>query len=86
MADEFAFVDTSIAPARNASAVTPHATNALANVSKALWVGTGGDLVVRCADDDADVTIPGVPSGSIIPVRVTHVRATSPAAGIVNLY
>lgn len=84
MADEFRS-DASFTPARNAATVTPSDT-ALTNVSKALYVGGGGDLVVRHVDDDADTTYVGVPAGAILPARVTHVRAASTATNIVNMY
>lgn len=87
MADEFSgTTDTSTAPARNLSPVTPHATNALDDVSKALYVGGAGNLVVRAVDDTVDVTMFAVPAGSIIPVRVSHVRATTTATDIVALF
>lgn len=88
MADEFStFSDLPINPARNASAVTPHDTNALANTSKALYVGGAGNIACRLADDSTDVTFVGLTAGSILPVRVTHVRATSTTAtSIVSLY
>jgi hypothetical protein len=87
MADEFALLtDTASAPAANAIAVTPHATNPLANVSKALFVGGGGNLVCRLVADTADVTFTGVPAGSILPIRVEFVRATSTATNIVALF
>jgi len=88
MADEFSLnADSPIAPARNASAVTPHATNPLANVAKALYVGGAGDIACRLVDDTADVTFVGVPAGAVLPIRASHVRATgTTATNIVALY
>ena len=87
MANEFATSpDEQISPARNAAAVVPHATDPLPNVSKALYVGGAGDLVVRLVDDSADVTFVGVAAGSIVPIRATFVRDTGTATNIVNLY
>ena len=88
MSDEFTGnVDTSISPARNAVAVTPHATTPLDNTSKALYVGGTGNITCRLADDSADVLFTAVPVGTILPIRVTHVRATgTTATAIVNLY
>lgn len=88
MADEFStFGDLPINPARNATAVTPHDSNALANVSKALYVGGAGNIACRLVDDSSDVTFSGIPVGTILPIRVTHVRSTSTTAtNIVNLY
>lgn len=87
MANEFSTTpDGPMDPARNASAVTPHATNPLANVTKGLYVGGTGDIACRLVDDSADVTFVGVPAGSILPIRVSHVRDTSTADDIVALY
>lgn len=87
MADEFASTaDSQIAPARNASAVAPHAINPLPHVTKALYVGGAGNVVCRLVDDTADVTFVSVPSGAILPVRASHVRASGTATNIVALY
>lgn len=73
--------------ARNAVAVTPHATNSLSNVSKGLYVGGAGDITCRLVDDASDVVFVGVPAGAILPIRVTHVRVSgTTATSIVNLY
>ena len=48
MADPFARVaDQVTAPATRTVAVTPHDTTPLADIPKALFVGTGGTLVAR---------------------------------------
>lgn len=80
-------VDSIIAPAVRAAAVAPHDVNALADVPKALFVGSGGDVVVRGVGGGADVTFKNVAAGSILPVRAAFVRATGTTAGdIVGLY
>lgn len=87
MADQFSSVaDAVFAPANRAVAVAPHDTNALADVPKALFVGSGGTIVLRAAGSTADVTLKGVAAGAILPVRASHVRATgTTAADIVAL-
>lgn len=88
MADDLygSFTDTVSAPAVRAAAVTPHATNELPFIPKALYVGTGGDVVLRAAGSAADVTFKAVPSGAILPVRARFVRAIgTTAADIVAL-
>lgn len=87
MTDPFSFVaDQVSAPATRATAVTPHDSNPLADIPKALFIGTGGTLVVRGVRDTSDATFVNVASGSILPLRTSHVRATgTTAADIVAL-
>jgi hypothetical protein len=73
-------------PASTAFAVTPHDSNELGTLSRALYVGTGGALVLRCIDSAADVTFKNLAAGQILPVRAQYVRATgTTAADIVAL-
>lgn len=67
-------------PARDAFAIAPSDGAALATLPRALYVGTGGTLVVRCADSAADVTLKNVASGQILDLRVGFVRATGTTA------
>lgn len=88
MADQFsAFADSVSAPATRAVAVVPHDSSALADVPKALFVGSGGDLVARGSGGGADVTFRNLPAGSLLPLRAQFVRETgTTAADIVALY
>jgi hypothetical protein len=88
MADAFAgAVDGVSAPATRAVAVVPHDVNALADVPKALFVGTGGHLVLRGSGGGGDVAFKNVADGTVLPVRALFVRATgTTAADIVALY
>ena len=73
-------------PSSSISLVTPDDVADLPRVAKSLHVGTGGDIRVVTVDND-DVVIPGVASGSILPVQVKKVFATSTtASGIVALH
>lgn len=75
------------APARSALTVTPHATNALTNGVRGLYVGTTGNIAGRLVGDTADVSFVGVPAGSILPFKFSHVRATgTTASNILALY
>lgn len=88
MADGFAsFSDSVSAPATRGVAVVPHDVNALADIPKALFVGSGGSLTLRGAGGGGDVLFRNVPPGSVLPFRAQYVRATgTTAADIVALY
>ena len=72
--------DIVTAPASAAEAVTPHDTNALAEYSRGLYVGGAGNITCRLVDDTNDTVFTAVPSGAILPIRVSHVRATGTTA------
>jgi hypothetical protein len=79
-------LDALDAPARRTEAVVPSDTVPLPRVSRALYVGVGGTVVVRTADAAQDCAFANVPSGAILPIRATHVRATGTnAASLVAL-
>jgi hypothetical protein len=78
--------DTTDFPAVRLRAVTPHDTDELVYVAKALYVGTGGNVSLIAQEDSAAVTLTNVAAGSIIPVRAKIVLATgTTASGIVAL-
>jgi len=80
------FTPDLIQPIRAAKAVTPSDSADLAEVTRAIWVGTVGNLNVDLADGGTIVlTAPTL--GVIHWLRVKRVRATSTTAGaIVALY
>ena len=81
MADRFdTQIDTLSQPAREAFAITPHATNEVDPLPKALFVGTGGNITLRAADGGADVIFKNVASGQILDVRARFVRASGTTA------
>lgn len=80
------YADTPGSASRAPYAVTPHDSNALPRVPKALWIGTGGNVVLRGTEATADVTFANVPNGSILFVQASHVRATgTTATGIIGM-
>ncbi|MBA4041685.1 MAG: hypothetical protein C0474_07830 [Sphingobium sp.] len=87
MTDPFsARADSVSAPATRAHAVVPSDSVALPEIPKALYVATGGTITMRGAADSADSVWADVPSGSIVPFRPSHVRATgTTASGILAL-
>ncbi|SNS16492.1 hypothetical protein SAMN06295912_10266 [Sphingomonas laterariae] len=88
MADAFATnADAVHAPATRAAAIVPHDSNALTDITKAIYVGSAGDLTVRASRDGADHVWRAVPAGSILPIRASHVRASgTTAADLLGLY
>ena len=79
-------VEGMTSPANDASAVTPSDTVPLTYVSRALYIGGAGNLVVTM-QGGGNVTFIGVPAGTVLPIRCSHVRSTSTTAtSIVNLY
>lgn len=72
--------DSLIAPAREAFAVIPKDTGELSRATKAVYVGTGGDIVLRAVGSDTDVTLRNVAGGSVIAIRLRAVRASGTTA------
>ncbi len=87
MTDAFsAYGDGPSTPSSAPFAVTPHDSNQLPQIPKALYVGVGGDVVLRGVNGAADVTFRNVASGQTIDVRAAYVRATgTTASGLVGL-
>lgn len=73
-------------PAQTFAAVTPHDSTNLTTIARALYVGTGGDVVIVGLDNVA-VTFKNVPSGTLLPCVARRVNATGTGAqDIVALY
>lgn len=87
MSDPFLYqADTPSQPARNAFAITPHATNEIDPLPKAVFVGTGGTIVGRPVGASADVTFKNIASGQILDVRFQYIRVSgTTAADLVGL-
>ena len=75
---------TALFPARRVAAVTPSDTTDLSGC-RALWIGTGGNVVIKCVDDASAVTL-AVPTGTLLPVFAARVMAATTATGIVAFY
>lgn len=86
--DEFeAAIDTAGAAARGTMPVTPSDDAPLRLLPKAIYVGTGGDLVMRGPKDEAAATWRNVPDGALIPFRPAQIMATgTTAADMLALY
>jgi len=75
------------APYRNAVAITPHDTNELAVLPRALMARTTAGIVDVMMADDTVSTIIYLPLGVPVPVRARIVKITGiVAAGIVALW
>ena len=78
--------DSAEAPSGRPFTVIPSNTVPLATIPKALYVGTGGTVILRTPSGMADVTFSNVANGQILPVRAQFIRATgTTAADIVAL-
>ena len=78
--------DALLASSRSPFAITPSDSASLATLPKAIYVGTGGTLVLRGVDAGGDVTLRNVGSGQVVDIRASHVRATgTTAADLVGL-
>lgn len=80
--------DTSYSAAKNAYAVTPHDTNEIGTYEpKAIYVGTGGTIVMKLVGDTASTTWTNVPDGALLPVRPSVILATgTTASDIIAIY
>lgn len=67
------------APAGNFAAITPSDATDLTFVTRAVYVGTGGNVVAVDAAGTA-VTFSNVPDGSILPIRASRINSTSTTA------
>lgn len=72
------------APSSYAFAVTPANDTDLLYVTRSIYVGGTGDLVVTT--QAGEVTFAAVPAGAILPVRATQIQSTgTTATNIVGL-
>lgn len=74
------------APAEGAFAVTPSDSTDLIALSRAIYVGTGGDISLDMATGET-VTFSNVQDGSLLPLRVKRIRSTlTTATNMVAVY
>ena len=68
-----------------AESVTAHDTNV--QRFDALYIGTGGNLVVRLRDDDANVTFNNISNGTFLPICTKIILSTNTTcSNILGLY
>lgn len=79
--DPFASSANSLSsPAAECFAITPSDSADLPRATKAIYVGTGGDIVLRAVESDSDVTLRNTIGGSILDIRVRALRDTGTSA------
>jgi len=71
-------VETQTEPGGNAEAVT--ASDSTTIYSRAIYVGTSGDLAVTMLIGENNVTFPNVVSGTVLPIKVSKVLSTGTTA------
>lgn len=80
------FQTQDFSPLTRAASVTPHDTNELEFVTRALYVGAAGDVAVTM-QDGGNVTFVDVPTGTVLPIRVKVVKSTgTDASSIIALW
>jgi hypothetical protein len=80
MTDRYADHASSLqAPAETGFAITPDDSADLSETTRALYIGDGGSLVAVLASG-VELSLVGLQTGSIIPIRVRRVKATGTTA------
>jgi hypothetical protein len=78
---------TSSESARSGTAISIGGGDQVLTVcTRALYVGGGGNLVCRLADDTADITLTGLVAGVVYPIAIALVRATGTTATGILLF
>lgn len=67
------------APSMDAFAITPTDSTDLSRITRAIYVGGGGDLNVTLRSGNT-VKFTAVPQGTVLPVRAKQVQATGTTA------
>jgi hypothetical protein len=79
--DQFsAYADSPDSPATHAFAIVPSDGAELPAVTKAIYVGSSGDVTLRPLRAEVDVIYRNVPDGAYLTVRASHVRSTGTTA------
>lgn len=73
-------LESVVAPATDCFAIAPDDNAELPSATKALFIGVGGDIVLRPVAGDTDVTFRNLPDGSVLDVRVRAIRASGTTA------
>lgn len=74
-----------VAPISHMFSITPHDTDELASVTRALYVGTAGNVVVVTASGD-EVTLNNLAAGVWHPMRIKQVKTATTAQNLIGGY
>lgn len=87
MADLFSDnIPSLTSPAIDGTMVAPSDTTPLSHVTRAIYVGGGGDVQAELVSG-SQISFAAVPGGVMLPMRVTKILATgTTASGIVALW
>lgn len=86
MADLYSATSSSLSsPASGGFAVAASDSADLAQITRALYIGVGGNLSVEMAWGGV-VTFNNLPNGAMLPIRAKRVLLASTATAIVGLY
>jgi hypothetical protein len=78
---------TTLDPGQNSFAITPSDSAQLPYVTRAIYVGTAGNIAVMLVNDSAPVTLMNAVAGSVLPFRVAQVMNTNTtASNLVGIY
>ncbi len=72
-------------PAKFGFTVTASDEMILTDLCRALYIGTGGTLVVEMFNGTT-LSFLNVPAGQFMPIRVRKVKSATTASGIIGLY
>lgn len=78
--DPFSSTDSVTSPSREWFDIVPSDNADLSFIPKAIYVGTGGDLIVSSSRTNSEVVFRNVPSGSILDIRPAAIRDTGTTA------
>lgn len=75
------FGQSSITPSENCFPIAPSDFEELDYLTKAIYIGRGGDLTLVVGNSQEAVTFRNVVAGSVLDVRVRAVKSTGTTAG-----